>query len=86
MDAASNEKTKPVHTDRRGRMNLAIFANETEHGMRYSSEITRSRKVETDDEKAEYNSTHWLDEQDLLNSAKLANVADDWIGAKRRER
>lgn len=83
---SSAESKQPVFKDRRGRMYLAIFANETDHGTRYSSEITRSWKEESEDGDEEYQSTHRLDEQDLLNAAKLANVADDWIAAQRRNK
>lgn len=86
METSSTKANKPTYTDRRGRMNLAIFANETDHGTRYSSEITRSWKEEYEDGGEEFQSTHRLDEHDLLNAAKLANVADDWIAGQRRNK
>jgi hypothetical protein len=73
------EKNQPAYTDRRGRLSLTIWKNETTSGTRYSSEITRSWK---DDD--EYESTYRLDERDLLAAAKLAHIADDWISEQRR--
>lgn len=64
MEHTSRETNKPVYTDRRGRMKLAIFANETDTGIRFSSEITRSWKEEKEGGEGEYRSTHRLDEQD----------------------
>ena len=84
MEKSNTETNKPVYTDRRGRMKLAVFANSTPAGTRYSSEITRSWKEESASGQAGFQSTHRLDEQDLLNCAKLAHLADDWIAAQRR--
>lgn len=79
MELGSEEKNQPAYTDRRGRLSLTIWKNETSNGTRYSSEITRSWK---DDD--QYESTHRLDEQDLLAASKLAHIADDWIAEQRR--
>ena len=69
----------PAYTARRGRLNLTIWANETEQGTRYSTEITRTWK----DDKDQYQTTSRLDERDLLPAARLATLADDWIAAAR---
>jgi hypothetical protein len=68
----------PAFTARRGRLKLTIWANETEQGTRFSSEIARSWK-----EGEEYRSTTRLDERDLLHAARLALLADDWIAKQR---
>ena len=65
----------PAHTARRGRLNLTIWANHTEQGIRFSTEITRTWK----DERDQYQTTARLDERDLLAAARLAILADDWI-------
>jgi hypothetical protein len=70
---------KPAFTARRGRLTLTIWANETEQGTRFSSEITRSWK-----EGEGYRTTSRLDERDLLASARLAVLADDWIADRRQ--
>ena len=40
----NNETNKPAYTNRRGRLALTIWANETEQGTRFSTEITRTWK------------------------------------------
>jgi hypothetical protein len=79
MELSSEEKNQPAYTDRRGRLSLTIWKNETPSGVRYITEITRSWKDEE-----EYQTTHRLDEQDLLPAAKLADVADGWIAQQRQ--
>ena len=80
-ETASNElqSNKPAFTARRGRLALTIWANETEQGTRFSSEITRTWKDE-----GEYRTTTRLDERDLLAAARLAQLADDWIAEQRQ--
>ena len=80
-DIATDElpRNEPAFTTRRGRLTLTIWANETAHGTRFSSEITRSWK---DGEK--YRTTARLDERDLLAAARLAQIADDWIADQRQ--
>ena len=72
----------PAYTTRRGRLILTVWANETEQGTRYSTEITRSWK----DEKNEYQTTSRLDERDLLSASRLAQLADDWVAEQRNAR
>ena len=82
MNAIEQEiisKNKPAFTDFRGRLKLTIWPNETDQGIRYSSEITRTWKDGED-----YHSTSRLDENDLLAAAKLAHVADDWVSVQRK--
>lgn len=70
---------RPAFTQRRGRLTLTIWSNETDHGPRFSSEITRSWK-----DGEEYHTTTRLDERDLLVAARLAMVADDWTSEQRQ--
>lgn len=73
------QRNRPAFTTQRGRLKLTIWANETEQGTRFSSEITRSWK-----EGEEYRTTARLDERDLLTAARLAQLADDWISDQRQ--
>ena len=80
QDVSSNQNNtnQPAFTDRRGRLRLAVWANQTDKGVRFSSEITRTWK-----DGDEFRSTTRLDEQDLLAAARLAQLADDWITSQR---
>ncbi len=73
------KKQGPVFTHRRGRLTLAIWENQTEHGTRYSSEITRTWK-----DGEEYKTTTRLDERDLLVAARIVTIADDWVSDRRQ--
>ena len=77
-DGSQQETNKPAFTSRRGRLALTIWANETEQGTRFSTEITRTWK-----DGEEYRTTTRLDERDLLVAARLATIADDWIAEQR---
>ena len=79
-ETTSNEPqtNRPAFTDRRGRLTLTIWANETEQGTRFSSEITRTWK-----DGEEYRTTTRFDERDLLAAARLATIADDWVADQR---
>ena len=80
MESENEQKNRPVYTERRGRLDLAIWGNETPNGVRFSTEISRSWK-----DGEEYQTTTRFDEMDLLYAAKLAQVADDWIADERRK-
>lgn len=69
---------KPAYSARRGRLTLTIWANETDQGTRFSSEITRTWK-----DGEEYRTTTRLDERDLLPASRLAVIADDWVAEHR---
>ena len=80
LNTDESEDNQPVYKARRGRLTLRIWANETEHGTRFSSAITRSWK-----DGEEYRTTARLDERDLLYAARLAQLADDWIADEREK-
>ena len=80
MESEEQGNNQPAYSDRRGRVKLAIWENESPSGVRYVAEITRSWK-----DGEEYEKTHRFDEQDLLGAAKLAHVADDWIARQKRK-
>lgn len=70
---------RPAFSHRHGRLTLTVWANETEHGTRYSSEITRTWK-----DGEEFRTTTRLDERDLPAAARLAATADDWVNAAKQ--
>ena len=72
---------RPAFTTRRGRLTLTVWANETEQGTRFSSEISRTWK-----DGEEYRTTTRLDERDLLSASRLAQLADDWVAEQRNAR
>ena len=76
-----------IYEDRRGRMRMKIVRNSGQYGPRYSTIVYRPYKKEEDENGYPvWEETHWLDEQDILNSLRLHEVADDVIAeAKRRD-
>ena len=72
------------YEDRRGRMRRKIVRNQGPDGPYYSALITRPYKRDSDD--SAWEETHWLDEQDILNSLRLHEIADDVIAdAKKKD-
>ncbi len=76
-----------IYEDRRGRMRMKIVRNHGQYGPYYSTLITRPYKREGgEDGESSWEETHWLDEQDILNSLRLHEIADDVIAdAKKRD-
>lgn len=76
-----------IYEDRRGRMKMKIVRSTRGNVCYYSTIISRPyRKEDGEDGKPVWEETHWLDEQDLLNSRRLLEIADDVIAeAKRRD-
>lgn len=73
---------KPVDTLRDGSLKIAIWANDTEHGVRYStSGIVRSYKDKSD----QWQETRDLSNGELLKAARLLNLAYDRIAELRAE-
>ncbi len=73
-----------LYEDRRGRMRMKIVRNHGQYGPYYSTLITRPYKRDNDD--SAWEETHWLDEQDILNSLRLHEIADDVIAdAKKKD-
>ncbi|MBI1315019.1 hypothetical protein GC176_27325 [bacterium] len=71
---AKNSTNRPVHEIRMGRIRAAIWANETEKGVRHNVTITRLYKDGDD----------WKDSpsygrDDLLLVSKVSNQAHTWI-------
>ena len=75
-----------IYEDRRGRMKLKIVRKPGQYGPMYSMLIFRPYKKEEDDRgNPVWAETHWLDEQDVLNSLRLHELADDLIGEVKRQ-
>ena len=82
-----NEAIETIWEERRGRMRMKIVRKPGQYGPRYSTVIYRPYKKDEDENgKPVWEETHWLDEQDVLSSRRLHEIADDVIAeAKRRD-
>lgn len=80
-------EVETVYEDRRGRMKLKIIRKPGKYGLQYSAMVYRVFKKEEDARgNPVWEQTHWMDEQDVLNSLRLHQMADDAIAEmKRRE-
>jgi hypothetical protein len=74
MYMSQTETKKPVHEVRLGAIKAAIWANETEKGVRHNVTFQRLYK-EGDD----WRSSDSFGRDDLLLVAKVANLAHTWI-------
>ena len=70
----SDTKAKPVHEIRLGRIKAAIWANETEQGMRHNVTITRIYK-----DGDEWKTSHSFGRDELPLVQKVADMAHSWI-------
>ena len=81
-----NTEIETIHEDRRGRMRLRIIRKPGKYGPRYSALIYRPYKKEEDaGGNPIWAETNWLDEQDLLNSMRLHEVADAVVAEEKRK-
>lgn len=71
----AQEKPRPVHEVRLGRVKAAIWANETEHGLRYSVSVCRVYK----DQGQKWRTTDGFGRDDLLVLAKVVDLAHTWV-------
>ena len=71
---SETETKKPVHEVRLGAIKAAIWANDTQNGVRHN--VTLQRLYKDDDE---WRSTDSFGRDDLLLVAKVANMAHTWI-------
>lgn len=72
--------SETIHKDRRGRMHLKIVRRECRYGTQYSAIVYRPYKKEEDEQgNPVWEESHWLDEQDILSSRRLHDIADDII-------
>lgn len=71
---SQTETKKPVHEIRLGSIKAAIWANDTQNGVRHNVTLQRLYKDED-----EWNSSDSFGRDDLLLVAKVANMAHTWI-------
>jgi hypothetical protein len=73
-------EVETIYEDHRGRMRMKIVRKPGKYGPQYSTIVYRPYKKEEDEYgKPVWEETHWLDEQDILNSLRLHEVADNVI-------
>ena len=70
----NDAKTKPVHEVRLGRIKAAIWANETDNGVRHNVTITRLYK-----DGDEWKTSTSFGREELPLVAKVADLAHTWI-------
>ena len=70
----NDAKTKPVHEVRLGRIKAAIWANETDNGVRHNVTITRRYK-----DGDEWKTSTSFGREELPLVAKVADLAHTWI-------
>jgi hypothetical protein len=79
-------EVETVYEDRRGRMKLKIIRKPGKYGPQYSAMVYRVFKKEEDARgNPVWEQTHWMDEQDVLNSLRLHQMADDAIAEMKRK-
>jgi hypothetical protein len=76
----AQEKTRPVHEVRLGRIKAALWRNDTDNGVRFNTTFTRLYR---DDD--EWRSTDSFGRDDLLLLAKVADQAHSWICEQAQE-
>lgn len=73
---STDTKTRPVHELRMGRIRAAIWANETQNGMRHNVTVSRIYKDGDD-----WKDSSSFGRDDLPLVAKIADQAHSWIYA-----
>lgn len=66
-----NANPKPVDTHRDGRLAVAIWANEGEHGRMYNTTLTYSYQ----DKEEKWRDTHSIPDHQLLKASRLNEMA-----------
>ena len=69
------EKARPVHEVRLGRIKAAVWANDGEHGVRYSVTVCRVYK----DQQQKWQTTDSFGRDDLLVLAKVVDLAHTFV-------
>jgi hypothetical protein len=78
---SKSKKAKPVHELRLGRIKAAIWANETDNGIRHNVTLSRLYKPEAED----WQDSTSFGRDDLPLVAKVADMAHTWIFQKTQE-
>ena len=78
-------EVETIYEDKRGRVRLKIIRKTGKFGPLFSALIYRPFTKENDKHgNPVWSETHWLDEQDILNSLRLHEIADDLIAEIKR--
>jgi len=77
---SNDAKAKPVHEVRLGRIKAAIWANETDNGVRHNVTITRLYK-----DGDEWKTSTSFGREELPLVAKVADLAHSWIYQQSQE-
>ena len=72
---SAEPKAKPVHEVRLGRIKAAVWANETENGVRHNVTFTRLYK----DDQGRWQDSASFGREDLPLLVKVADQAHTWI-------
>ena len=75
-DAQKEERQRPAHEVRLGRIKAAIWANSTDQGVRYNVTLTRLYK---DQESGEWRTSASFGRDDLLLVAQVCEMALVWL-------
>jgi hypothetical protein len=75
-DAPKQDRPRPVHEVRLGRIKAAVWANNTEQGVRYSTTLTRLYR---DAQDGEWRTSTSFGRDDLLLVAQVCELAIVWI-------
>jgi hypothetical protein len=80
---AEQQKQRPAHSLRMGPLSATVWGNRRESGtMFYSVQLSRSYRDSSD----EWQQTNYFNQADLLNLAKLAERAEEWIASRQAQR
>lgn len=71
----TESKNKPVDQIRDGSLTVSIWANPSEHGLRYSVELSRSYL----DKDEKWHTTSYLSNGEILRGSRLLTLAYDRI-------
>jgi hypothetical protein len=74
-EVAAPPRTQPVHVVRLRNIRAAIWANETEYGVRYNVTVARLYK----DNEEQWRTSDSFGRDDLLLLAKVLDLAHTWI-------
>lgn len=80
--APKQERQRPAHEVRLGRVKGAIWANATDQGVRYGVSLTRLYK---DDQSGEWRNSTSFGRDDLLLVAQVCQMALVWIYQESQE-
>ena len=74
------DKPEVICRKKRGRMRLTILRKIGKYGPYDSALVYRYVKTGEENGVPTFEETHWMDEQDVPNSRRLHDIADEMIG------